>query len=106
MKEIKAFVHRTRVADIVKALREEGYRNISVVDVRGLLSSLDSGEDNYSVELGDKVTSEIKLEVVCEDSEAMAAVDLICTQGAAGLALSGWVYMVEVERSWPIGRNF
>jgi len=34
MREVKAFVLRNRVADVVNALSKAGFRNITVVDVQ------------------------------------------------------------------------
>ena len=44
MKEIKAFVHRSRIADVVRALEKAGFRNLSVIDVKGMLKALDDKE--------------------------------------------------------------
>jgi nitrogen regulatory protein P-II 1 len=52
MQEIKAFVHRNRVADVVNALSSAGFRRLSIIDVQGLLRALDSKEQQYSVEIG------------------------------------------------------
>ena len=41
-REIKAFIHRNRIADVVDALYREGFRNLTVIDVQGLLKALDS----------------------------------------------------------------
>lgn len=103
MKEIKAFVHRNRIADVVRALRETGYRNITVIDVKGTLKALDSKEQDYSIELADRVITEVKLELVVEDKAAQKAVDLICKHGATGQGESGWVYTSEVATARRIG---
>ena len=42
MKEIKAYIHRNRIADVVRALEQAGYRNLSIIDVKGMLKALDS----------------------------------------------------------------
>ena len=47
MKEVKAFVHRGRVAEIVHALNTAGYRHLTVIDVRGLLRELSAREEEY-----------------------------------------------------------
>jgi len=39
MKEIKAFIHRNRVADVVRILGAAGFRNLSVIDVKGMLKA-------------------------------------------------------------------
>jgi nitrogen regulatory protein P-II 1 len=38
MKEVKAFIHRGRVVDVIHALEEAGFRYLSVSDVKGLLT--------------------------------------------------------------------
>ena len=77
MKEIKAFIHRNRISDVVRALKQAGHKYISVVDVLGMLKALDDQEQQYSVEIGTKVISEIKLELVCDEQLVDAAIDII-----------------------------
>ena len=97
MKEVKAFVHRGRAADIVHALLAQGFDQISLVDVKGTLKSLSPGETEYSLEYGQSVITEVKLEVVCADSELDKALEIIRTQGRASHA-SGWVYVSDIEQ--------
>jgi len=62
MKEIKAFIHRNRIADVLHALKDShfcaGRCNLSINDVAGTLQALDSRERNYSIELGEGVITE------------------------------------------------
>lgn len=102
MKEVKAFVHRGRVADIVHALEQAGFRHLSVIDVKGLLRALSDREQNYSITIGNRVTNEVKLEVVCEDDLAARAVELIRLHGRTGQTEGGWVYQSTVDHAWPI----
>lgn len=102
MNEIKAFIHRTRAADVIHALKEAGYINLSVVDVRGMLRALNAGEKEYSIALGEEAITEVKLEVFCQDEAATtAAVDIIRRQGRTGQPDAGWVFVSEV-RGIPI----
>lgn len=79
MREIKAYIHRNRVADVVNALTNGGFKNLTVIDVQGLLKALDSKEQRYSVGIGRKVVTEVKLELICENetwtNEAAAIVN-------------------------------
>jgi len=102
MKEIKAFVHRNRISDVVHELKQSGYKYISVVDVLGLLKALSSQEQQYSVDLGTKVVSEIKLELVCDDDQLDSAIEIICRQGRTGQKTAGWIYVTEVEQAIKI----
>jgi nitrogen regulatory protein P-II 1 len=102
MKEVKSFVHRNRVAEIVHALSTAGYRHLTVIDVRGLLRALSAREEEYSIELGERVTHEVRLEVVCNDEDVERAVQLIRLHGRTGQPIAGWVYVSPVERAVPI----
>lgn len=37
MKKITAFIHHVRSADVIEALRDAGYKNISLLDIKGTL---------------------------------------------------------------------
>lgn len=102
MKEIKAFVHRGRVADIVHALAAGGYRHFTVLDVRGMLRAVNAQEETYSIELGDRVTNEVQLELVCSDEDVLRAVQLIQQFGRTGQPVAGWIYVSPVELALPI----
>ncbi len=103
MKEIKAFVHRSRIGDVVHALRDAGYANLSVIDVKGMIRAIDPRERDFSLELGEMVVTEVKLELVCADDAAVEkAVAIIRKLGATAARPSGWIYVVPVERAIPI----
>lgn len=106
MKEIKAYVHRKRIADVVRALEQAGYRNLSIIDVKGMLKALDSKEQEYSIEIGDKVITEVKLELVCEDGNRTAeAVRIIREHARTGSPEAGWVYIGQIQSALPIGER-
>ncbi|HET8555219.1 MAG TPA: P-II family nitrogen regulator [Rhodanobacteraceae bacterium] len=102
MKEVKAFIHRGRIIDIIRALEDAGFHYLSVSDVQGTLLALSEREQMYSVKLGERVTKQIKLEVFCEDDQAERVVQLIRLHGRTGQAVAGWVYQSTVDRAWPI----
>ena len=103
MQEIKAFVHRNRIADVVGALSSAGFRRLSIIDVQGLLRALDSKEQQYSVEIGQKVVTEVKLEVVCEtESRTTEAISLIREHAKTGQPEAGWIYVSDIRSSIEI----
>jgi len=105
MKAIKAFVHRNRIADVMHALEKAGFNRLSAIDVRGMLKAMDEKERNYSVELGESVITEVKLELVCEnDSRAAEAIDIIRTQADTGQPDAGWIYVSEIQSALRIGK--
>ena len=97
MKEIKAFVHRGRAADIVHALLGAGFEQISLVDVKGTLKALTPQQTEYSVEYGESVVTEVKIEVVCADAEVEKLLAILRTEGRSAHA-SGWVYVSDIEQ--------
>ena len=103
VREIKAYISRNRIADVVNALYNAGFKNLSVIDVEGLLKALDSREQRYSVEIGRKVITEVKLEMVCEDETRTAeAVDLIRSHAKTGQPSAGWIYVTKIQSAVEI----
>jgi nitrogen regulatory protein P-II 1 len=102
-REVKAFIHRNRVADVVTALNNAGFHNITVVDVQGMLKALSSQEQHYSVEIGQKVVNEVKLELVCDNETRVAeAVQAIRENAKTGQPSAGWIYITEIQSAIEI----
>lgn len=97
MKRITALLHAHRMSDIVHALEAAGERRLSVVHVHGLLEVSGAKEQEYSVELGERITKEIQLEVFCEDDQSDTLVELIRRHGQTGQLNSGWVFVTHLE---------
>jgi len=102
MKEIKAFIHRNCIVDVIHALKEAGFRNLSIVDVQGTLKALDNKEQNYSVELGTAIITEMKLELVCDESQVDKAIQLIQKNARTGQADAGWIYVIDINQATRI----
>ncbi|WP_341677286.1 P-II family nitrogen regulator [Niveibacterium sp. SC-1] len=111
MKEIKAYVHRSRIADVMQALKESapfaggdgaGRHNLTAYQVKGSLAALDRLERHYSLDLGDAVTDEYKLEFVCEDQDVDDLVAVIKQTAHTGRGASGWIYVIDVLRAEQI----
>lgn len=103
MQEIKAFIHCNRIAGVVRALANAGFRNLSIIDVKGMLKAIDEHEQDYSLEIGEQVITEVKLELVCED-EAHTAAAIRCIQDNArtGQPEAGWIYVSHISAAIPI----
>jgi len=102
LKEIKAFIHRNRVADVIHALKKAGFRDLSVIDVKGILKALDSQEQEYSIEIGEKVITEVKVELVCEVNQLDEAVDIIRDNAHTGQPDAGCIYVSDIAAKIPI----
>ncbi len=111
MKEIKAYVHRSRIADVIAALKDSpawggargGRRhNLAVYIVKGSLLPLDNAEQHYAMDLGDEVVNEYKLELLCEDSEVEPLKAAITAAARTGQAVAGWITVIDVVCATPI----
>jgi nitrogen regulatory protein P-II 1 len=102
MKQITAFMHHVRSAAVVEALRDAGYKNITLFDVKGTLEPISESERAYSTDAG-VVISEVRISLVCEDSQVDDVTGIIRAVGRIGQSVSGWVYVSAIEQALPIG---
>ncbi len=114
MKEIKAYVHNHRIADVIRALKESGQcnvdpakgcRNLSVIGVRSLLAPVDAQERHYAVDLAEEVINESRLELICEDNQVGELIGIIERSARTGQAEAGWIYVTEVSSAVRIGQR-
>ena len=111
MKEIKAYVHSNRIADVIAALKASsvwsaggnGDHNLTVYMVKGSLLPLDNAEKRYSVELGEEVVNEYKLEMHCSDEYADQLVEVISRVARTGQVTAGWVYVIDIAKAIRVG---
>ena len=105
MKEIKAYIHNHRIADVIRALKESGLcntdgtpgcRNLAVIPVKILLKAVDAQEQHYSIALAEAVINESKLELVCEDHQVDELVTIIGHAARTGQAEAGWIYVSDI----------
>ena len=64
--------------------------------VQGSLLLLDDAERRYSVDLGQEVVNEFKLELHCEDQDVAELVAAIASSARTGQARAGWIYVVDI----------
>ncbi|MFC6282297.1 MULTISPECIES: P-II family nitrogen regulator [Polaromonas] len=110
MKEIKAYIHRNRVAEVISALKSsvawttigDDEHNLTAYMVKGSLVPIDEGERRFSVELGDEVINEYKLELHCSEDHVDELVKIIVASARTGRANSGWVYVMDVVSAIPV----
>lgn len=111
MKEIKAYVHRNRAADVIAALKASNAwgdgkagrnNNLTMYMVKGSLLPLGDAERRYSIDLGDEVVDEYKIELHCEDMDVNELVQAISAAGRTGQPNAGWIYVVDIVRAEAI----
>lgn len=112
MKEIKAYVHRSCLAGVIDAVKataawttrrgDAGQHNLTVYAVQGSLTPLDDQERHYSVDLGQEVVNEFKLELHCEDGDVGEITAAIQAAGRTGQQRAGWIYVVDIVSAQAI----
>jgi nitrogen regulatory protein P-II 1 len=111
MKEIKAYVHRSRVADVIAALKEssawggesgDARHSLAVYLVRGMVAAPYSNDRHYSTDLGDEVVNEYKLELLCEEAEVEELVRVIAASAHTGSPAAGWITVSSLDEALRI----
>ena len=102
MIEIKAFIRRARAADVIRGLIRAGFCKLTVIDVKSILKSLDDTEQDYSIEFGEEIITETKLELVCEGYEEAEVVKIIRKYGRSSQENSGWIYISSINFTYAI----
>lgn len=103
MKQIKAFVHRNRVSDLIHELAAAGFHRLSLFEVKGLMRALNAREQQFSVEFGGQVINEMQMELFCDDADLPKALEIFQRVGRTGKADAGWLYVSPVETVLMIG---
>jgi len=70
--------------------------------VKGFLVPTDVAEKNFSIDLGDQVVNEYKLELVCEDGEVDELVAAIVSAARTGQKIAGWITVTDLVQAVPI----
>jgi len=114
MKEIKAYIHNHRIADVIRALKDfgkcnaspgAGCRNLTVIPVQSLLKTVDDEEQHYSIELAETTINESKLELICEDDQVDELVSIIKRTACTDQSVAGWIYVIDLVKAIPIMRK-
>lgn len=103
-REIKAFIHRSRVTDVMNALRTAGFRNVSLLDTRGLSQAFETKEREHSLGTGNAISPTVKLEVICDnESKTAEAIALIRTHAKTNEPYAGRIYISELLSGMDVG---
>jgi nitrogen regulatory protein PII len=105
MKEIKAYIRRQMIDRVVRALEQEGFADMTLIDVKGLTAGLKPEEYHYSLELAEKYMNVVKLEIVCTDQDATRIAEIIKTSAHTGKKGDGLVFVTPVESAVRIVRG-
>ncbi len=98
MKEVKAFIRPEKVDKMVPALKEAGFKNISLTPGEGTGTQMDSPDAAPSLQFYITDSQIVKLELVCKDELANEAIRIISKYGSTNRPGDGIIYLSNVER--------
>lgn len=112
MKQIKAYIHSHRAADVIEAIKStkaweilDGaphHYHLSATPSQGTLPPIDDAEQHFSVNLGLAVVNEVRLELHCDDDCVDEIVKAIRRSARTGQRTAGWVYVTTIDAAHEI----
>ena len=102
MKEIKAYVRRSAIREVVDALEQAGFSCMSVFDVPGLGLLADPSSSKYSTEFVKPYSTVVKIEMACKNEDADRAVEIIKQNAQTQHPGDGIILVSPIERSVKI----
>ena len=103
MREIKAFIRRSMVSHVIKALRDHDFKSVTVTEVEG--TGRFTRPDNYAKpSLKFQLThSEMsKMELVFKKEDVTKIAKIISEHGGTGEKGDGIIYVSEVEQIFKV----
>lgn len=102
MQEIKAYLRKEKVNDVVRALRDAGVARMTITHVWSLGSGVDPEDFRVSFETGTQYTDKAKLEFVCAEPDVDVLVTIIESHGRTGDRGDGIIFVSPVGRAVKI----
>lgn len=102
MKEIKAYIRRSHIQDVVDALESAGFNCMSVFDVPGLGLLADPEKFKYSTEFVKPYSTVVKIELACKSEDVDRAVEIIMATARTQHAGDGIILVSPVDRAVKI----
>jgi nitrogen regulatory protein P-II 1 len=98
MKEIKAYIRRNMVGKVIEALEQEGFRHMTLIDVKGITTGLNPEDYHFSLELAGKYMNVVKLEMIYVDEQVEQAVGIIQRAAHTGRIGDGLIFVTTVDQ--------
>ena len=85
---------------VLKQLSRAGYQRLAVLDNQLLFSVADANLEDY--EIVNKIISENVIQIICTDEQVPDILEVLTKAGRTESAISGWVYVSDIESSYLI----
>lgn len=102
VQEIKIYLRKERVDDVVHELRAAGIAHMTVTHVQSLGSGVDPDEFGISFETGTQYTEKAKLEFVCPADVVDRLVSMIRSKARTGHEGDGMIFVAAIDRAVKI----
>ena len=99
MKLIKAYIRTNMIDKVIHALEENGFTEMTVIDVRAIRRGVDTTDIGYSVELAERYMNVAKLEMVLNDDQTEDAKAIILEAARTGRPGDGLIFVSSVEEA-------
>ena len=93
MKLIKAYIRTNMIDKVIRALEENGFTDMTIVDVKSIRSGLDQGDLDYSMELAARYMNVAKFEMVSPEDRFEQAKEIILKTAHTGRKGDGLIYV-------------
>ncbi len=101
MKEIKAFIKPNRIQRVIEALADSGFKSMTLSQAEGTGAFKAKGA-KPSLDFHVTDSPVVKLELVCQNEEAQAAIEIILTHGKTEEPADGIIYLSNLEDAFRI----
>jgi len=101
MKEIKAFVKPNRIQRVIEALSDIGFKSMTLSQAEGT-GAFKSKDARPSLDFHVTDSPVVKLELVCQNEEAQAAIETILKNGKTEEPGDGIIYIANIEDAFQI----
>ena len=101
MKEIKAFIKPNRINRVSDALTENGFKSMTLSQSEGTGAFKAKGA-RPSLDFHVTDSPVVKLELVCQNEEAQAAIEIILKNGKTEEPGDGIIYIANIEDAFQI----
>jgi len=99
MKEIKAYIRKEKAVIVIRKLEMAGITGMTVLDANALSQWADSESYSYSIDLVQKYSTVVKIELICSEDQEDKFTEVIKKYGHTGKSGDGWIFVSDIEKA-------
>ncbi len=99
MKEIKAYIRKEQAEIVIRKLEMAGVTGMTVLDANALSQWADQESFSYSIDLVQKYSTVVKIELICNDDQVDQLTDVIQKYGHTGRSGDGWIFVSDIRKA-------